>query len=82
MYTEISELAIDLRNKSQSHQLQILLHGADLESGGGRAVALHFQNFLIKTQEIYKLVVVFGNKNPARCVTSLVGCGAGILHSA
>ena len=50
MYTEISELAIDLRNKSQSHQLQILLHGADLGSGGGRAVALHFQNFLIKTQ--------------------------------
>ena len=50
MYTQIAELDIDFQNKPKSHQLQTLLHGTDLGGGDGRAVALHFQNFLHKTR--------------------------------
>ena len=47
MFTKLSrKLKTDFRRLSPKRQLAILLHGADLSSGDGAAVALYFQDFL------------------------------------
>ena len=44
------ELLPDFKNKSTKCQLEILLFGTELSGGVGRLVAMHFQNFLLKTE--------------------------------
>ena len=55
MYTQISAIIFDFQNKPISEQFHILLHGTGLSGDGGRAVAFHFQKFLIDSRRFKNL---------------------------
>ena len=49
LYSKVSSIITNFTSKPAAAKLQILLHGAGLSGDDGRAVAFHFQNFLLNS---------------------------------